>query len=223
MQVSVDKLSKSFGKRLLFENLSHEFVPNEVNVILGESGSGKTTLLNIIGLFECADSGTVNYDGSPASGLSKTRTRKLIRSHVAYIYQDIRIFEELTVHENLKLALKFSSIPRKEHESIIDAILNRVGLDGFQPRTSKELSGGEKQRVAIARALISGKKLILADEPTGALDEENSRSVIRLIQDINQSERCTILMVTHSMLVAGEFAHRFWLRGGKLLQESDNL
>ena len=119
--------------------------------------------------------------------------------------------------------MKFSSIPRKEHESIIDAILNRVGLDGFQPRTSKELSGGEKQRVAIARALISGKKLILADEPTGALDEENSRSVIRLIQDINQSERCTILMVTHSMLVAGEFAHRFWLRGGKLLQESDDL
>jgi ABC transporter related protein len=142
---------------------------------------------------------------------------------VAYIYQDIRIFEDLTVDENLKLALKFSSIPKKAHESIIDSMLKRVGLDGFQPRTSKELSGGEKQRVAIARALISGKKLILADEPTGALDEENSRSVIHLIQDINKSERCTILMVTHSMLVAGEFAHRFWLRGGKLLKESDAL
>ena len=215
MRVSVDGLSKSFGNRMLFEDLGQEFFPNEVNVILGESGSGKTTLLNIIGLFEPADSGIVSYDGSQVSGLSKSRTRKLIRSHVAYIYQDIRIFEDL------KLALRFSSVPKSNHESIIDSILTRVGLDGFQPRISKELSGGEKQRVAIARALISGKKLILADEPTGALDEENSRSVIRLIRDINERERCTILMVTHSMLVASEFEHRFWLRSGRLHYGSD--
>ena len=158
MRVSVDSLSKSFGNRLLFEDLRQEFVPDEVNVILGESGSGKTTLLNIIGLFEPADAGIVSYDGSQVSGLSKSRTRKLIRSHVAYIYQDIRIFEDLTVRENLKLALRFSSVPKSNHESIIDSILTRVGLDGFQLRISKELSGGEKQRVAIARALISGKK-----------------------------------------------------------------
>ena len=210
MRVSVDGLSKSFGNRMLFEDLGQEFFPNEVNVILGESGSGKTTLLNIIGLFEPADSGIVSYDGSQVSGLSKSRTRKLIR-----------IFEDLTVRENLKLALRFSSVPKSNHESIIDSILTRVGLDGFQPRISKELSGGEKQRVAIARALISGKKLILADEPTGALDEENSRSVIRLIRDINERERCTILMVTHSMLVASEFEHRFWLRSGRLHYGSD--
>ena len=221
MRVSVDGLSKSFGNRMLFEDLGQEFFPNEVNVILGESGSGKTTLLNIIGLFEPADSGIVSYDGSQVSGLSKSRTRKLIRSHVAYIYQDIRIFEDLTVRENLKLALRFSSVPKSNHESIIDSILTRVGLDGFQPRISKELSGGEKQRVAIARALLSGKPLLLAAEPTGALDEENSRSVIRLIRDINERERCTILMVTHSMLVASEFEHRFWLRSGRLHYGSD--
>ena len=209
MQVSVDKLSKSFGKRLLFENLSHEFVPNEVNVILGESGSGKTTLLNIIGLFECADSGTVKYDGSPRLRTVQDADQKTDPITCGlYLpgYPNLR-----GSHSRRKSQTGFEVLldPEKAHESIIDSMLKRVGLDGFQPRTSKELSGGEKQRVAIARALISGKKLILADEPTGALDEENSRSVIHLIQDINKSERCTILMVTHSMLVAGEFAHRF--------------
>jgi len=101
MRVRADRLGKSFGDRVLFESIDCEFVPDEVNIILGESGSGKTTLLNIIGLFERADAGVVSYDGEPVSGLSKNKTRQLIRSYVAYIYQDIRIFEDLTVDENL--------------------------------------------------------------------------------------------------------------------------
>lgn len=102
---------------------------------------------------------------------------------------------------------------------MIDSMLVRVGLDGFQPRTAKELSGGEKQRIAIARALVANKKLILADEPTGALDEDSSQSVIDLIRDINERESCTVLLVTHSTLVASQFEHRFWLRGGELHRE----
>lgn len=221
MRVRVDRLGKSFGDRVLFESIDCEFVPDEVNIILGESGSGKTTLLNIIGLFERADAGVVSYDGEPVSGLSKNKTRQLIRSYVSYIYQDIRIFEDLTVDENLRLALRFSQVPKQEHRGVIDSMLVRVGLDGFQPRTAKELSGGEKQRIAIARALVANKKLILADEPTGALDEDNSQSVIDLIRDINERESCTILLVTHSTLVASQFEHRFWLRGGELHHEGE--
>ena len=108
MRLGVDGLGKSFGNRVLFEKFSCDFVPDEVNIILGESGSGKTTLLNIVGLFERADAGVVSYDGEAVSGLSKNKTRQLIRSYVAYIYQDIRIFEDLTVDENLRLKFNFA-------------------------------------------------------------------------------------------------------------------
>ncbi len=216
MKVEICNITKSFGKRNLLDNVSATFNESEVNVILGESGQGKTTLLNIIGLFEPADSGSVKFDGQDVSSLTKNQMRKTIRSSVAYIYQDIRLFEHVSVRENLMLALRFSSIPKNERKSKILEFLDLVGLADFEKASTVQLSGGEKQRVAIARALITGKQLILADEPTGALDETNSQNIAELLGKVANQTGATILLVTHSLKVAGNFAAQFVLQEKKL-------
>lgn len=221
MNIRIENLAKSFGDRCLFQDLSHSFVPRQVNVILGESGSGKTTLLNIIGLFETTDAGRILYDGVEVSGRSGRETRKIIRASTGYIYQDIRLFEDLSVRENIELALRFSSVPRSSWRSRTDTLLDRLGLSAFATKTAKLLSGGEKQRIAIARTIASDKKLILADEPTGALDEENSKIIVKLLQDIVAEEECTVILVTHSHLVAKAFEHKCWLQDGKLIDCGD--
>ncbi|KFI45682.1 putative ABC transport system ATP-binding protein [Bifidobacterium bohemicum] len=221
MKVSIKELDKSFGQRVLFTDLDYTFAEGEVNVILGESGSGKTTLLNILSLYEPPDSGSVFYDGQIVSGLSSAKTRHIIRNNVGYVYQDIRLFDDLSVNDNLRLALHFSSLPRRKWQVSIDALLERFGLLQCRNSIAAELSGGEKQRIAIARAVVSGKNLLLADEPTGALDEENAYKVINLMKDISHNDGCTVIMVTHSMMVANEFSKICWLRQGVLCANKD--
>lgn len=222
MRIQISDLSKSFGDRILFQDLSHSFMPNQVNVILGESGSGKTTLLNIIGLFEHADSGHVYYDGLRVNEKSNRETRKIIRSTTGYIYQDIRLFEDLTVRENIELALRFSSVPRSLWRGRVDELLERLNLKGFATTPANVLSGGEKQRIAIARTVAADKRLILADEPTGALDEENAKIIVELLKDITESGGRTVIMVTHSQIVANAFECKFWLREGRLVAGGAN-
>lgn len=130
-------------------------------MILGESGSGKTTLLNILALFEQPDAGKVLYDGREVTNLKKSELRKLIRSTVGYIYQDIRLFENLSVYENLFLAMKFTELERSQRRKTADELLEKVGLKDYGNKTAGTLSGGEKQRVAIARALAGGKNCFL--------------------------------------------------------------
>lgn len=189
-------------------------------MILGESGSGKTTLLNILALFEQPDAGKVLYDGREVTNLKKSELRKLIRSTVGYIYQDIRLFENLSVYENLFLAMKFTELERSQRRKTADELLEKVGLKDYGNKTAGTLSGGEKQRVAIARALAGGKKLLFADEPTGALDEENAMRITELLNDVAQKNGCTIIMVTHSLTVAGRFSSRFRMTGGQLMEDA---
>ena len=222
MLVEVKNLAKSFGDRELFSELNFTFKPAEVNVILGESGSGKSTLLNIIGLFEDADDGEVLYDGNVVSSLPTAQRRKVIRETTGYIYQDIRLFEELSVVENIRLALRFSAEPRRDWNARSHELLARLGMEELTDKPAKLLSGGEKQRIAIARALAANKKLILADEPTGALDELNSKVSIDLLQEACDQDRCTIVLVTHSQLVAHSFSNRRWLEHGQLLDRSEH-
>lgn len=212
MQVEIYDISKSFGDRLLLDHVNASFNAGEVNVILGESGQGKTTLLNIIGLYEPADSGVVKFDGQAVSTLPKNQIRKIIRNQVAYIYQDIRLFDNLSVQENLNVALKFSAVPKSESKTRIAELLELVGLPNFAKSKVVQLSGGEKQRVAIARALVANKQLILADEPTGALDEGNAQNIAELLNRVATQTGATILLVTHSMKVANHFSTHFMLR-----------
>ena len=220
MRIDVKGLTKSFGSRHLFSNLNCSFKPGQVNVILGESGSGKTTLLNILALFEQPDAGKVLYDGREVTNLKKSELRKLIRITVGYIYQDIRLFENLSVYENLFLAMKFTELERSQRRKTADELLEKVGLKDYGNKTAGTLSGGEKQRVAIARALAGGKKLLFADEPTGALDEENAMRITELLNDVAQKNGCTIIMVTHSLTVAGRFSSRFRMTGGQLMEDA---
>lgn len=132
MRVEICGVTKSFGDRLLLDEVNASFNEGEVSVILGESGQGKTTLLNIIGLYEPADSGQVKFDGRDVSALSKNQIRKVIRNRVAYIYQDIRLFDNLSVWENLAVALKFSRVPKSEYKAKIAKFLALVGLSNFE-------------------------------------------------------------------------------------------
>ena len=216
MLVDIEGLGKQFGDRTLFTDLNYSFAEGKVNVILGESGSGKTTLLNMIALYEPPDYGEIRYDGVLVSGKSMSDSRRIIRKYVGYIYQDIRLFDSLSVNDNILLALRFSTISRKKWQSSINDLLERMGLFEYRDKPAGQLSGGEKQRIAIARAVASGKKLLLADEPTGALDEDNSRVIVNLMKEISKNNGSTIIMVTHSKMVADEFSDRCWLRSGEL-------
>jgi ABC-type lipoprotein export system ATPase subunit len=220
MKIRISNLEKNFNNQQVLKNLNATFYDGEVNIIIGESGSGKTTLLNIIALFERPDDGEIYFDGEIVSKLSEKEKQKLIRQKIGYIYQDIRIFEELTVYENIKLALEFSSVPKSQYRNKIAEILEILKMNENSNQICSSLSGGEKQRVAIGRTVASEKLVIFADEPTGALDRENTQVVIDLLKKINRDFKTTIIMITHSDQVSGQFEHQFLLESGVLNEKN---
>lgn len=216
MEITLKNIKKEFNDRLILNDISHTFSSGEISVIVGESGSGKTTLLNIIALFAGPSSGEVFFNEKNVTLLKSSSKIKFIRKNIGYIYQDIRIFEDLTVYDNLKLGLLFSVHKFKNYSDKIFKILNLLKMDGMENQKAGLLSGGEKQRLAIGRALISGKKIILADEPTGSLDEENTVNILNLLKNINSNYGTTILIITHSELVSNFFNNTFELKNGNL-------
>lgn len=219
MDVLLQGVSKSFGDNIVVNNVSHLFRSGEISVITGESGSGKSTLLNIMALFTDPDRGVVEYNDVQVTKLSANEKLNFIRKNIGYIYQDIRIFEDLSAFDNLRVGLMFSDIPKKEYSHKISEMLLLLKLEGKTNEKAGVLSGGEKQRLAIGRAFIANKKIILADEPTGALDKENTVNILKLIKKINTHFRTTIVMITHSSVVSSYFENRVKLVDGKLYEE----
>jgi putative ABC transport system ATP-binding protein len=191
-------------------NLSVE--PAEFVAIVGPSGAGKTALLNILGCLDTPTSGTLSLDGVRVSGRTESELVKLRRGTIGFVFQQFFLIPTLTARENIGLPLLFNR--RKVDDWKIDAILNQVGLSDRASHYPYELSGGEMQRVAIGRALISGPKILLADEPTGNLDTENSDRIFGLLQGLNK-EGLTILIVTHNPGLAG--------RAGRVVRLKDGL
>lgn len=219
MKVQLKNIVKRFGDNLILDNVSFDFKENAITTIIGESGNGKTTLLNIMALFSDADSGTLIFDKLDISNLSKKQKLKFIRENIGYVYQDIRIFEDATAYDNLKVGLTFSNVPKAEYNEKILEMFKILNLSGKEKTKAGVLSGGEKQRLAIGRALISGKSLILADEPTGALDEKNTLNILELIKKINEELHTTIILITHSQTVAQYFGNNVEITRGKLYEK----
>lgn len=219
MKVQLKNIVKRFGDNLILDNVSFDFKENAITTIIGESGNGKTTLLNIMALFSDADSGTLIFDKLDISNLSKKQKLKFIRENIGYVYQDIRIFEDATAYDNLKVGLTFSNVPKAEYNEKILEMFKILNLSGKEKTKAGVLSGGEKQRLAIGRALISGKSLILADEPTGALDEKNTLNILELIKKINEELHTTIILITHSQTVAQYFGNNVEITGGTLYEK----
>lgn len=200
--IEITGLKKSFGNNVIFDGLDLSIKRNELVAITGSSGKGKSTLLNIIGLLEKKDQGYIKIDDTINASLSKNSGRELLKNTIGYLFQNYALIDNETVLYNLNIALRFQKMKKKDKiDKIIDA-LNEVGLskEDLNKKIYK-MSGGEQQRVALARIILKQCKLILADEPTGSLDEKNRDNVLKILKDL-QSNGKTILIVTHDTFVS---------------------
>lgn len=198
--IKVDQLTKKFGDKTILSNLSFRVDEGEMIAIIGKSGSGKSTLLNILGAIEPYDSGSVYINQKDISKLKRKEQIYFFRSVFGFVFQSYALMESETVQENVKLGIRFQKSPSISVEEAI----KMVGLEGYEKRVVSTLSGGEQQRVALARVLCKDPKLILADEPTGNLDEENSEIIWSLFEKL-KSKGITIVVVTHDSSVLNRF------------------
>lgn len=192
--IELRRVSKSFGKRKIFENITRTFEAGKVYALIGTSGSGKTTLLNIIaGLEDCQ--GEVYFEGK---SLKKISRQKFLSKNLSYLFQNFALMENATIEENLKLAFISEKIKtREKHEKMLGA-LEKTGISYLDLKQKiYELSGGEAQRVALAKAILKNAPILLADEPTAALDQKNGDEIMRLLLKMRNSE-CVIILATHN-------------------------
>ena len=174
----------------------------ELVSIMGASGSGKSTLLNILGILDNYDEGEYHLAGTLIKNLSETRAAEYRNHLIGFIFQSFNLIAFKTAVENVELPLFYQGVSRKKRHAMALEYLERLGLRDWADHYPNELSGGQKQRVAIARALITQPKVILADEPTGALDSKTSVEVMQLLKELNQTEKITEIIVTHDPVVA---------------------
>ena len=170
--------------------------------IMGASGSGKSTLLNILGILDNYDEGQYFLDGEYIHNLTETQSARLRNQKIGFVFQSFNLLGFKTAQENVALPLYYRGVKRSERNRIALEYLDMMGLKEWADHLPNEMSGGQKQRVAIARALIAKPKIILADEPTGALDSKTSKDVMALLRDLSRSEKVTMIIVTHDPAVA---------------------
>lgn len=213
-------LSKSFQEAGLettvFTNVDLVVKPAEKVAIVGASGSGKSTLLHILAGLDAPDQGTVLLNGQPFSQEKDRRRGQLRNQYMGFVYQFHHLLPELTALENVMLPLRVRRTNAKVAQSQAEQLLDRVGLASRMAHKPSELSGGERQRVAIARALITKPKCVLADEPTGNLDDSSAEQVFQLLLELNQEFDTALVIVTHDLALAGKMDRQLRLSGGHI-------
>ena len=190
----------------------------EYTAIMGESGSGKTTLLNILAALDKPTSGMVQLDGNDLTQIKESRIAAFRRDHLGFVFQDYNLLDTLTIEENIVLAMTLHSQNRKEIRKKCDEILRLLQIDEIRDKFPYQVSGGQKQRCACARALIHHPQLILADEPTGALDSRAASALLSMFGEINE-EGQTILMVTHSAQAASHASRVLFIKDGEVFHQ----
>jgi putative ABC transport system ATP-binding protein len=220
----LDKVNKYYrvGTHSLhvLRDIELEVADGEFVAIMGASGSGKSTLLNILGILDDYDSGEYHLGDTLIRDLSESRAAHYRNRFIGFVFQSFNLLPFKTALENVALPLYYQGITRRKRNQIAMQYLERVGLRDWSDHVPAEMSGGQKQRVAIARALIGKPRLILADEPTGALDSETSQQIMDIMSEINKSG-ITVLVVTHDADVASRTSRTIRLRDGKVLGVDD--
>ena len=189
--------------------------PHEFVSIIGPSGSGKSTMMNIIGCLDVADSGSYLLDGLPIESYTENELAKVRNQKIGFVFQQFNLIPKLTAEENVELPLIYQGVPRAERQKRVKAALERVNLLPRAKHLPTELSGGQQQRVAIARAIVTNPKLILADEPTGALDSKTSQEIIDIFHELH-SQGNTIVLSTHDNDVARQASRSIHILDGQI-------
>ncbi|MFF0448587.1 ATP-binding cassette domain-containing protein [Streptomyces sp. NPDC004609] len=195
--IDIENLSKSFGSRTLWSDVTFTVSRGEMLAVVGPSGSGKSTLLNCLGLLARPSAGAIRYEGKDITRCGRREIRGFRRDVLGYLFQNYALIENATVAENLKVVAKPRRFSRGEADTAIAEALERVGLGGREKEKIYHLSGGEQQRVALARLMVKQPALVLADEPTGALDDANTTMVVDILREMSEAG-CAVVIATHS-------------------------
>ncbi len=200
------------------DGIDLEIADGEFVAIMGPSGCGKSTLLNVIGMLDSPSSGSYVFNGQEVAGLPEGKLAEVRKANIGFIFQSFNLVDELSVRENVELALLYHNVPASERRRRADEVMDKVGIGHRAKHRPSQLSGGQQQRVAVARALVGNPKLILADEPTGNLDTQHGDEVMKMLQALNR-EGSTIVMVTHSPGHADYAGRVVNMLDGRILQE----
>ncbi len=204
---------------LALNEVSLRIDPGEFVAIMGPSGCGKSTLLNVLGLLDSPSSGAYHFFGEEVAGRSEAQLTRLRREHIGFVFQSFNLIDDLSVAENVEVALLYRGVGAGERRRRVAEALERVGMGHRARHRPQQLSGGQQQRVAVARALVSAPRLILADEPTGNLDTANGDEVMRLLTEA-AAAGVTVVMVTHSLVHAAVAQRTIKLLDGRVVSET---
>lgn len=207
---------------LAIKDISLNINKGEFVAIMGASGSGKSTLLNIIGCMDVLTGGEYVFEEIPIHNIAKSKIHKFRKEHISFVFQNFALMQHYTVYENVELPLLAKNMARKKRKQIVTEQLERMGITELAKKLPSQISGGQQQRCAIARALASGNDLILADEPTGALDSQNSKEIMDIFDEMNRSGK-TIVLVTHDINVANRTKRIIEIQDGMVVADKQVL
>lgn len=223
--LSVQQLTKTYGGRgsvtRALDGLSFQIAPGEFVGIMGASGSGKSTLLNCVSTIDKPTSGQIVIDGQELTRLNTGALSRFRRERLGFIFQDCNLLDTLTAFENIALALTILKTPAKDIPGRVRQTAGMLGIERVLDKFPYQLSGGERQRVAAARAIITHPAMILADEPTGALDSKSARMLLERLDELNQEQGATILMVTHDSFTASWCSRILFIQDGRIHAQLD--
>lgn len=219
----IEELEKYYGAKTLItkalDNISFSVEKGEFLGIMGASGSGKTTLLNCISTIDTATAGHIYLRDTDITGLKEDKLAEFRQKNLGFVFQDFNLLDTLTAYENIALALTIQRVKPGKIEKDVKKVAEQLGITAVLNKYPYEMSGGQKQRVACARAIVGNPKLVLADEPTGALDSKAARMLLENFQFMNQKLGATILMVTHDAFTASYADRILFIKDGKLFNE----
>ncbi|MFH1207773.1 MAG: ABC transporter ATP-binding protein [Patescibacteria group bacterium] len=223
--IECEKITKTFVtgdvKTTVLRDISFSIMPGEFVAIIGPSGSGKSTLMHILGVLDIPTSGQYNLEGKDVSRLSDNQLADIRSKRIGFVFQAFNLLPRISVLRNVEMPLMYANVKRDQREAIANKALSNAGINdtSHYHKRSNQLSGGQIQRVAIARALVNDPAIILADEPTGNLDQKTGQVVLQSFQELNTSGR-TIILITHDQYVAEHASRIIRLRDGQIVQDT---
>ena len=222
--LKVENLSKVYGKGTTkvtaLDNVSFKVDKGEFVAIVGESGSGKSTLMNIIGVLDKQTEGEYYLDGIDIKNANEEEMNVIRNKKIGFVFQNFNLIGRTSALKNVELPMLYAGVPAEERTKRAKELLSKVGMASRANHMPNELSGGQKQRVAIARSLVNNPSIILADEPTGALDSETSAMVMDIFNDLNKNQGKTIILITHSKEIAEQCPRIVTIKDGEIINDS---